>query len=184
MTTRLSALFPSVKPSKAKPISTKPSSSSSTPPPSTSIKSEAKPWSVYLIISTNAPIKTYVGVTTCFSRRLKQHNGELKGGAKATRSGRPWISACLIEGFKDQSEASEFESKWKTFSRKLPRKKESEERNDGEKQLTGSSLRLLQHRLAALNRVEDSTKAKVKQKLKKEPLRLLDQKEDNQLITD
>ncbi|KAM6595113.1 hypothetical protein CsatA_002816 [Cannabis sativa] len=147
MTTRLSTLFPSIKPSsKPKPISTNPSSSSS-------IKSEPKPWSVYLIISTNTPIKTYVGVTTCFSRRLKQHNGELKGGAKATRSGRPWISACLIEGFKDQSEASEFESKWKIFSRKLPRKKEN---NVGEEKQTmeDSSLRLLQHRQAALNKVE------------------------------
>ncbi|KAH7510890.1 hypothetical protein FEM48_ZijujUnG0074200 [Ziziphus jujuba var. spinosa] len=26
---------------------------------------------------------------------LKQHNGELKGGAKASRAGRPWICACL-----------------------------------------------------------------------------------------
>ncbi|RZC69748.1 hypothetical protein C5167_032898, partial [Papaver somniferum] len=61
-------------------------------------------WSVYLILSTNAPLKTYVGVTTNFSRRLKQHNGELKGGAKALRSGRPWICACIIQGFKDHSE--------------------------------------------------------------------------------
>ncbi|PON74332.1 GIY-YIG nuclease superfamily [Parasponia andersonii] len=159
MVTTLSSIFPSVKPPKVKPISTEPSSSST--PPSASRKSEAKlspgsksrSWCVYLIISTNTPIKTYVGITTCFSRRLKQHNGELKGGAKATRSGRPWISACLIEGFKDQSEASEFESKWKIFSRKLPRKKEN---HTGEKQVKDSSLLLLQHRQAALNKVEGS----------------------------
>lgn len=35
---------------------------------------------------------------------LKQHNGELKGGAKASRAGRPWICACLICGFRDKSE--------------------------------------------------------------------------------
>uniref|UniRef100_A0A3Q7EJE3 GIY-YIG domain-containing protein n=1 Tax=Solanum lycopersicum TaxID=4081 RepID=A0A3Q7EJE3_SOLLC len=64
-------------------------------------------WCVYLILSTNPPIKTYVGVTTNFCRRLKEHNGELKGGAKASRSGRPWICACLIRGFKGRSEGIE-----------------------------------------------------------------------------
>ncbi|XWS32487.1 hypothetical protein CRYUN_Cryun23aG0162600 [Craigia yunnanensis] len=67
-------------------------------------KSKLKPWCVYLILSTKAPIKTYVGVTNDFSHRLKQHNGELKGGAKASRAGRPWVCACIIRGFKDQSE--------------------------------------------------------------------------------
>ncbi|KAL2896333.1 Structure-specific endonuclease subunit slx1 [Bienertia sinuspersici] len=80
-------------------------------------------WCVYLIASTNPPLKTYVGVTNDFSRRLKQHNGELKGGAKASRAGRPWICACLIQGFRSHSEACEFESKWKNTSRKLPRKR-------------------------------------------------------------
>ena len=32
----------------------------------------------------------YIGVTTGTLRRLRQHNGALKGGAKATRAGRPW----------------------------------------------------------------------------------------------
>lgn len=35
---------------------------------------------------------------------LKQHNGELKGGAKASQAGRPWICACLIRGFESKSE--------------------------------------------------------------------------------
>lgn len=35
---------------------------------------------------------------------LKQHNGEIKGGAKASRAGRPWICACIIQGFKDRNE--------------------------------------------------------------------------------
>ncbi|KAK4842588.1 hypothetical protein QYF36_024250 [Acer negundo] len=67
-------------------------------------KPKSRSWSVYLILSTNTPIKTYVGVSTDFSRRLKHHNGELKGGAKASRIGRPWVSACIIRGFHDQSE--------------------------------------------------------------------------------
>lgn len=38
--------------------------------------------------------------------RLKQHNGELKGGAKASHAGRPWVCACLIQGFHGKSEGS------------------------------------------------------------------------------
>ncbi|GMN53679.1 hypothetical protein TIFTF001_022821 [Ficus carica] len=156
---RLSSIFPSVKIPKNDVVRAKPSST----PPLKSRKAEekvspesskkSKPWCAYLIISTTAPIKTYVGVTTSFSRRMKQHNGELKGGAKATRSGRPWICACLIEGFKDQSEASEFEAKWKSFSRKLPRKKKNE---NTENQVKDCSPPLLQYRQAALKRVEGS----------------------------
>jgi len=36
--------------------------------------------------------------------RLRQHNGELKGGAKAASAGRPWHLACLVEGFANISE--------------------------------------------------------------------------------
>ncbi|KAG2668782.1 hypothetical protein I3760_14G006300 [Carya illinoinensis] len=85
--------------------STSQSSSSSSPTPRVSLdRLSSRSWCVYLILSTNAPIKTYVGVTTDFNRRLKQHNGELRGGAKASRAGRPWICACIIQGYKDQSE--------------------------------------------------------------------------------
>ncbi|XP_022770132.1 structure-specific endonuclease subunit slx1 isoform X2 [Durio zibethinus] len=84
---------------------------------------------------------------------LKQHNGELKGGAKASRAGRPWVCACLIRGFRDQSEACEFESKWKRFSRELPRKRKN---NDLTKEVDECSLALLQHRKKALNRVKCS----------------------------
>jgi len=35
---------------------------------------------------------------------LRQHNGELKGGAKAASAGRPWNVACLVEGFANRSE--------------------------------------------------------------------------------
>ncbi|PRQ54890.1 putative GIY-YIG nuclease superfamily [Rosa chinensis] len=118
MMTRLSRTFPSVKLPNPHPSSIllpcstllpniKSEAKSNSPSKS---KPKSKSWSVYLILSTNAPIKTYVGVTTDFSRRLKQHNGELKGGAKASRAGRPWICACLIHGFKDQNEGIWFET--------------------------------------------------------------------------
>lgn len=37
---------------------------------------------------------------------LKQHNGELVGGAKASTAGRPWTCACLIQGFMDKSKGN------------------------------------------------------------------------------
>ncbi|CAI0374521.1 unnamed protein product [Linum tenue] len=115
--------------------------------------SKSGSWCVYLIASTNPPIKTYVGVTTNFSRRLRQHNGELKGGARASRSGRPWFCACLIQGFCNRSKACEFESKWKGFSRKLPRKRAS----DGVNNETADGLKkLMEHRELALGRVKDA----------------------------
>ncbi|KAI3425598.1 GIY-YIG domain-containing protein [Psidium guajava] len=111
----------------------------------------SRAWCVYLILSTNPPIKTYVGVTTDFHRRLRQHNGELNGGAKASRAGRPWVCACLVQGFKGRSDACVFESKWKSFSRKLPRRRSC---GDMEKQAEDVSRLLLQHRQKALDRIK------------------------------
>ena len=134
-----------------------PKSSDSSSPAKSDLKINAKPksesWCVYLILSTNHPIKTYVGVTTNFPRRLREHNGELKGGAKASRAGRPWICACIVCGFTDRSEACVFESKWKSLTKRTPRKNQN---NNLSKQSEDPSLRLLQHRQAALNRVTKS----------------------------
>ena len=40
-----------------------------------------------------------MGITTNLSRRLRQHNGAVVGGAKATRIGRPWKIGLTVEGF-------------------------------------------------------------------------------------
>jgi predicted GIY-YIG superfamily endonuclease len=45
-------------------------------------------WFVYVLVSRAG--RTYVGVTTDVDRRLGQHNGLSRGGARATRAGRPW----------------------------------------------------------------------------------------------
>ncbi|XP_039114531.1 structure-specific endonuclease subunit slx1 [Dioscorea cayenensis subsp. rotundata] len=111
-----------------------------------SSKRRASAWSVYLIVSSRLP-RTYVGVTTNFERRLKQHNGELRSGAKASSAGRPWTLACIIRGFRNRSEACKFESKWKIISRRMPRKKSREER---------SLNFLLQHRETALSKLKAS----------------------------
>jgi predicted GIY-YIG superfamily endonuclease len=54
--------------------------------------------------------KVYIGYTIDFNRRLRQHNGEIKGGAKRTQKGRPWYPICIIKGFYDQSSALRFEA--------------------------------------------------------------------------
>ncbi|KAI3448845.1 hypothetical protein Pfo_005510 [Paulownia fortunei] len=147
------ALLPLPNPPKSSqsPSQILPPSSSKKPSSSVSRSSPRNSWAVYLILSTNPPTKTYVGVTNNFSRRLKQHNGELKGGAKASRAGRPWICACLIQGFRNKSKAYEFESKWKSISRKLPRKRSSKNQEPAD----NSQVLLLQHRYTAINQVKD-----------------------------
>ncbi|XP_065871376.1 structure-specific endonuclease subunit slx1 [Euphorbia lathyris] len=147
----LSKTFPSVKPptlKKSRSTDTIPSTALVSISRSKPEKSTSSSWWVYLILSTKPPIKTYVGVTNNFSRRLKQHNGELVGGAKASRAGRPWVCACIIQGFDSQSEACKFESKWKSLSRKLRRNGKNDDTTGHESQA------LVQHRKKALSRVE------------------------------
>lgn len=43
------------------------------------------------------------------TRRLRQHNGEIKGGARYTRFGRPWEAVCFVKGFPDKKTAYQFE---------------------------------------------------------------------------
>ena len=54
-------------------------------------------WFVYIIRSSPGLDRLYCGVSPEPERRLRKHNGELLGGAKATRAGRPW-SIVYIEG--------------------------------------------------------------------------------------
>ena len=63
--------------------------------------------------------RVYVGYTVNFNRRLRQHNGELVGGAKKTEKGRPWKQICEIKGFYDKSSALRFE--WRIQHSKNPR---------------------------------------------------------------
>jgi putative endonuclease len=45
---------------------------------------------IYILRSTMNEKKSYVGVTNSLPRRLRQHNGELHGGARYTHAHRPW----------------------------------------------------------------------------------------------
>lgn len=45
---------------------------------------------VYVLYSESTG-RHYIGVTVDLGRRLRQHNGEISGGAASTRYGRPWL---------------------------------------------------------------------------------------------
>jgi predicted GIY-YIG superfamily endonuclease len=74
-------------------------------------------WYVYLLHDGK---RTYVGSTTCVVRRLRQHNGEIKGGARATRKSRgSWKIVCYLKGFQNRSEACRWEALVKKRARGL-----------------------------------------------------------------
>jgi predicted GIY-YIG superfamily endonuclease len=79
---------------------------------------------VCYIIANNGN-KTYNGYTNNFPRRLRQHNGELVGGAKATSVCRgEWKPIAIITGFADNHEAlsCEWRIKHPTNERRRPAK--------------------------------------------------------------
>ena len=63
--------------------------------------------------------RTYIGATNDPAHRLRQHNGELTGGAKATK-GQKWTQAFYVSGFPDWSNTLQFEWAWKRQSRNQP----------------------------------------------------------------
>ena len=52
--------------------------------------------------------RTYVGYTTNMQKRLRQHNGELAGGANQT-AGYQWTPKSQVRGFIDESSVLQFE---------------------------------------------------------------------------
>ena len=74
-----------------------------------------KQWLVYILKSVSSA-RTYVGSANDFTRRLRQHNGIITGGARYTR-GNTWVPLVLIQGFSQQhSHALQFE--WALKNRK------------------------------------------------------------------
>lgn len=70
-------------------------------------KSNSKEYIVYCIH--NNLKYTYIGITNNFQRRIRQHNGEIKGGAKYTRRYRPWKVIFTIHGLKSKREVLQLE---------------------------------------------------------------------------
>jgi len=102
------------------------------------------PFFVYLLESTRGT--TYVGATVNLNRRLRQHNCDIKGGAKITgravAKGFKWRRVCYATGFTTWKCALQFDWKWKFLTRKTPQ--------------GGSSL---QRRLEALNVLTSSERS-------------------------
>lgn len=65
--------------------------------------SRTNPWTVYMLV--NGQGRTYVGITTDVERRLRQHNGTITGGARATRGRGPWQVLYVEPGFTDRAAA-------------------------------------------------------------------------------
>lgn len=76
---------------------------------------------VCYILQSTVVNKIYIGFTTDFAHRIRQHNGEIVGGAKRTKNYRPWIPVCIIQGFFDQYSARRFEYRLQ-HPRSKPRK--------------------------------------------------------------
>ena len=72
-------------------------------------------WYMYVVVCNDNSF--YCGITTNIERRLKQHNGVIKGGAKYTRSKRP-CNYVYTEICKNRSEASTKEAAFKKLNRK------------------------------------------------------------------
>ena len=94
-----------------------------------------KSWSCYCLVHPNNC--TYIGATVDLDQRLRRHNREIVGGAKATTrlvtSASKWTRICSVRGFPDQTAALQFEWRWKRESYKY------------------RSLKPIDKRLAALN---------------------------------
>mgnify|MGYP001215410559 CR=1 FL=1 len=66
---------------------------------------------VYILYSKG---KSYIGMTNDFLKRWMQHNRYISGGAKyTTRHCSYWEPICIIDGFKNKSEAMQCEWKLK-----------------------------------------------------------------------
>lgn len=72
----------------------------------------------YLLTCPNSK-RCYIGYTTDPQRRLRQHNGDIKGGAKKTSRYENWDIVCTIGGFENYRQALRFEWKWQHIKLKF-----------------------------------------------------------------
>ena len=63
---------------------------------------------VYLLKS-KVSNRFYVGYTVNIQKRIRQHNGEISGGARKTIRNRPWEVVMYISGFQYERTAMQYE---------------------------------------------------------------------------
>jgi putative endonuclease len=71
-------------------------------------------WYVYFLKSAVSS-RSYIGMTNDVLRRLRQHNGELVGGARYTNTGRPWLLVNVYGPYETRSIACKVEWRAKRF---------------------------------------------------------------------
>jgi structure-specific endonuclease subunit SLX1 len=102
------------------------------------VNTSSRPSYVYLLVSSRSG-NTYVGATMDLDRRLRQHNQEIKGGARATGAmvsrGEVWHRHCYVSGFPDWQAALQFEWRWKQLTRKRKGGRPLERRMDALQEL-------------------------------------------------
>lgn len=73
------------------------------------------------LLATEDGRQTYVGATVDVDRRLRQHNQELAGGARATgirvAQGNVWKRVCYVTGIPEWRSALQIEWRWKQLGR-------------------------------------------------------------------
>jgi putative endonuclease len=62
------------------------------------------------VLASSAATRTYVGIACDVALRLRQHNGEAKGGAKSTRGFRPWRVAEVFGPYASRGKAQRIEA--------------------------------------------------------------------------
>ena len=73
-------------------------------------------FTVYFLRNENG--RVYAGKTCALPRRLKQHNGELSGGARYTRGRGPWRPVATVTGFETDIQALQAEWRLRKALRK------------------------------------------------------------------
>ena len=64
--------------------------------PSTMVREDPTGWVVYLLLTDRTKKRTYLAATINLKRRYRQHNHELKGGARSTRRATRWTLVRVV----------------------------------------------------------------------------------------
>src|SRR6056300_299435 len=72
---------------------------------------------MYVVYLLKCEKYSYVGMTNDIFKRLRQHNGEIKGGARYTSKRDQWYPVLIIDGFQDMKSAMQCEWRLKHFAR-------------------------------------------------------------------